>query len=63
MFGHNNLFQNPWKPLKTPENYNTVENLGGISAGTEEFLGGISAGTDKFLCEYLSHCFIIKGIV
>ena len=35
--------------MKTPENYNMVENLGGILAGTEEFLGGFSAGTEEFL--------------
>ena len=35
--------------FKTPENYNTVKNLVGVSAGTEEFLGGILAGTEEFL--------------
>ena len=35
--------------FKTPENYITVENLGGISARAEEFLGGISAGKEEFL--------------
>ena len=49
MFGHNNIFQNPCKPQKTPENYNKAKNLGGISAGTEKFLGGFSAGTEEFL--------------
>ena len=70
MFGYNNTFQ----PLHYQENYNTVENLRGILAGTEEFLRGIlarteevlwgiSAGREEFICGFSAGMELFYGVL